>query len=875
MADLSALSDDQLLGSIKPATYTPASFAAQYGGVADSVGQQLGVDRNVLLAQWGHETGWGKSVIPGTNNLGNIKDFSGGGVTARDNMTGSTDAYRAYATPSDFASDYAGLIARKYPGAVGAGGDANRYASALKAGGYAEDPQYVAKLLGAMQTVQRAQVPQRAAQQPAQPEMMLARVGNAVASAISGTANAATPQELAGISDEDLLAALAARGKGPAAAPQASAWTADNLGHQLGLAARAVGHGVADAVGLVANPINATINAVGGALGHDPQLQDVDTLIKRGVDAITPQPATTTERVLSDIGGAVANPVNLIGGPIVGGARSLAGMVGRGAVAGAVTGAAQPMHQGDTLGMLGERVAAGAAGGAVGGAAGSALGAIANRLATGVSRVMSGINARLPSTQAEAAQNADALIRQAAQDQGIDLSVLPDTILNNVRTRVTDALATNRTLNPAAALRQAEATAVLGPESGLTLGQATRDPRQFTTERNLRGIQGAGEPLMQRYADQNTALINSMNRQGANEALGEYQTGRQLMDALTREDTAAQARVAGLYQQAHAINGNDIPLDANQFVSTSRQQLEQQMRDLHLPSAISRQLERFESGETPLNVSTAEQFKTILSQGIADNDGKNGNIVRALGIVRDALDNTPPLLGGEAEQGAAAIAAFNRARDAAAARFNTIDSTPALNALVSGRAVPDNFFSRYVLNGSVDDVNALMNMVPDQGRALQTQALEYLKGKALGGASDEIGTFSQAAFNKALNSIGNVKLNALFGPQQAGQLRQIGRVAANVQSEPAGAAVNHSNTAATGASMALNALTSIADKLKLPGLNIARNSINQFVNERAAQTALSGELPMAVQRRTVNSLNQLLPFVPGIAGAASVPASGQ
>ncbi|WP_321967666.1 glucosaminidase domain-containing protein [Burkholderia cepacia] len=872
MADLTALSDDQLLGAIKPSMFTPASFAAQYGGVADTVGQKLGVDRNVLLAQWGHETGWGKSVIPGTNNLGNIKDFSGGGVAARDNMTGSTDAYRAYASPSDFASDYASLISRKYPGAVGAGADMNRYASALKAAGYAEDPQYVGKLQGAMQTVQRAQAPQAAPQAAAQPGI-LARVGNAVATAVSGTANAATPQELAGISDDDLLAALAARGKGPAAAPQPSPWTLDNLGRQAGLAARAVGHGIADAVGLVANPVNATINAVGGALGHDPQLQDVDTLIKRGVDSITPTPANSTEQTVGEISGAIANPVNLIGGPIVGGARSLAGMVGRGAVAGAVTGAAQPMHQGDTLGTLAERASVGALGGAVGGAAGSALGVVADRLATGVSRVMSNIGARLPSTQAAASQNADAMIRQAAQEQGIDLSVIPDSILNNVRSRVTDALATNRTLDPAAALRQAEGTAVLGPQNGLTLGQVTRDPRQFTTERNLRGIQGAGEPLMQRYADQNTALIDSLNRQGANEALGEYQTGRQLMDALAREDTASQARVAGMYAQAHAVNGNDIPLDANQFVTTAREQLQQQMRDLHLPGAIDRQLDRFASGDTPLNVSTAEQFKTILSQGIADNDGKNGNIVRALGIVRDALDNTEPLLGGEAAQGAEAIAAFNRARDAAATRFGTIDSTPALKAIVSGRAVPDNFFNRYVLNGTADDVNSLMGMVPDQGRALQMQALEYLKGKALGGASDEIGTFSQAAFNKALNSIGNVKLNALFGPQQAAQLRQIGRVAANVQAEPAGAAVNHSNTAAAGASMALNALTSLADKMKLPGLNIARNSINQFVNERAAQTALGGELPMAVQRRSLDSLNQLLPFVPGVAGAAAVPAS--
>ncbi|MDR8069428.1 glycoside hydrolase family 73 protein [Burkholderia cenocepacia] len=451
-----------------PADVGPASFVQQYGGVADSVGKQLGVDRNVLLAQWGHETGWGKSVIPGTNNLGNIKDFSGGGVAARDNMTGSTDAYRAYASPSDFASDYAGLISRKYPGAVGAGADMSRFASALKAAGYAEDPQYVAKLQGAMQTVQRAQ----ALQQPAAQPSMLGRVGNAVASAVSGTANAATPNY---VTDPQLLARLNGTAPAPASAPaatsQSSPWTVDNLGHQLGLAARAVGHGVADAAGLVANPVNATINAVGGAFGHDPHLQDVDTLIKRGVDSITPAPANSAEQMAGEIGGAIANPVNLIGGPIVGGARGLASMVGRGAVAGAVTGAAQPMHQGDTLGTMAERAGVGALGGAVGGAAGTALGAVADRLATGVNRVMSSVGARLPSTQAAASQNADAVIRQAAQEQGIDLAAIPDALLNNVRSRVADALATNRTLDPAAALRQAEGTAVLGPQNGLTLGQ--------------------------------------------------------------------------------------------------------------------------------------------------------------------------------------------------------------------------------------------------------------------------------------------------------------------------------------------------------------------------------------------------------------------
>lgn len=128
----------------------PAAFAAKYGAAAAKAGAALGVDSRAILGQWGLETGWGKSVIPGTNNLGNIKDFSGSGVSAKDNMTGSVDKYRSYASADAFADDYVSLIKRKYPKAVGAT-SAEDFAKALKSGGYAEDPAYVAKMARAAQ----------------------------------------------------------------------------------------------------------------------------------------------------------------------------------------------------------------------------------------------------------------------------------------------------------------------------------------------------------------------------------------------------------------------------------------------------------------------------------------------------------------------------------------------------------------------------------------------------------------------------------------------------------------------------------------------------------------------------------------------------
>lgn len=129
-----------------------SQFVGSYAPVAQKVGAALGVDPNILLGQWGLETGWGKHVVPGTHNLGNIK---GPGVAATDNQNGSNDQYKSYASPDQFGGDFARLVATNYPDAAGAGDDAMAYAMAMKNGGYAEDPHYVNKLTSAVDTVRQ------------------------------------------------------------------------------------------------------------------------------------------------------------------------------------------------------------------------------------------------------------------------------------------------------------------------------------------------------------------------------------------------------------------------------------------------------------------------------------------------------------------------------------------------------------------------------------------------------------------------------------------------------------------------------------------------------------------------------------------------
>lgn len=166
--DWGAALDGAAQGMGKPLAANPTAFASYYGPIADQVSQNTGIDSNTILGQWGLETGWGKSIVPGTNNLGNIKNKVGqtGGVQATDNQTGSTDAYQQFQSPQDFANAYTQLLQNNYKGALGTGTDAHATATALKSGGYAQDPDYVSKLTNAASTVAQArgQAPNLSAQ---------------------------------------------------------------------------------------------------------------------------------------------------------------------------------------------------------------------------------------------------------------------------------------------------------------------------------------------------------------------------------------------------------------------------------------------------------------------------------------------------------------------------------------------------------------------------------------------------------------------------------------------------------------------------------------------------------------------------------------
>lgn len=367
----------------------PRSFVQQYAPLAAQVGGQIGVAPDVLLGKWGLETGWGKSVIPGTNNLGNIK---GAGVAAVDNMTGSNDQYKAYATPEAFGSDYAGLLQRKYPNAMNTGENAQAFATALQQGGYAEDPQYANKVTGAVNTVRK--------------------LGDFLASAISGTAQAQeapNPQKLASDPLWQMLNSSAGKSQGAPAAPDAKlasdpTWQMLNssqpqtplapttqpqaspgiLGQLKGLGVGAV-QSIDNLATGVTQLIGRGVNSAGNAVGVTvPGFSDAD-IQKFDADARNRQQeykdmagGAQTAKTIGNIAGDVLTGLAVPVGP----AGTLAGRIGQGVAMGAGFGAAQPVL--DAPGSYGDnkfkQILTGAAVGGAAPIAGQALSATGNAL---------------------------------------------------------------------------------------------------------------------------------------------------------------------------------------------------------------------------------------------------------------------------------------------------------------------------------------------------------------------------------------------------------------------------------------------------------------------------------------------------------------
>lgn len=655
-----------------------------------------------------------------------------------------------------------------------------------------------------------------------------------------------------------------------------------DIPRQIGLTARYALEGPAQAAQIFTEPVAGLMRA-GGI-----KTKSLGEMATGFADMIgLPSPQGANERVIGDA-------TRLLSGAGGMGAAAGAGSALSGATGKVMTAlAANPMQQ------LGSAVGAGLAGGAsreAGGngwmqAAASLAGGVGGGLAPGMASGVMNAGKRI-FAPAVTPQQLDVQISTVLGKAGTDYSQLPSQVQNSLRNELSDALKAGKELNPEAVRRLADFRMV--PGATPTRGMVSQDPVQITREMNLAktGANSADAQLqgMARIQNQNNqALIGNINQLGAQRG-DLFRAGEGSIGAIVGRDTERGKAVTGMYNAAKEMPGGNIPLDRTPFVNGIYDSLARENKLAFLPENVSSMINTISKGSVRANGQNfdvpfdAKALDNLMTTIATEQRGtQNGNVKAALSIARKAIDaaqvapikmqfggNQAVTSGGanflkSADAEAPAyMDALNQARKAAADRFNWRESSRPVDAALNG-AQPDNFVKKFVIGGSLADARAVADNAPASG--VKDAIVAHLKEKALNGNSDEIGKFSQSAYNKELFNIGDRKLSVFFSPEELAQLKAQGRVSSYMTNQPAGSAVGNSNTGSLILGRGADLLSNFAGRLPFGGAALADplKNLNISLTQRQAQNIMPGLLATQPRQPMLDSL-----MLPGMAAGGGL-----
>ena len=408
------------------------------------------------------------------------------------------------------------------------------------------------------------------------------------------------------------------------------------------------------------------------------------------------------------------------------------------------------------------------------------------------------------------------------------------------------------------ARRNVAAAAELPYPITLTQGQATRNAAQMTDEFNL-VRQGRPEdvaPLanlqqqQQRALQQNLQYVaDTLDRAEPAKLGSDELLGRSVKETLEQRRLERKEKTGALYNAAEEQGDLDTPisitklddafaeLESLRFNRTEPAKMKL-LRDLADDIGVS-------AGQ-PARIRDVEEFRQQINNVLKDvtnsNDTKMAKILK--NAVDEALDGVPE-----------AAEAYKRARASYSRDKSAFDG----NALVTnitgkkGRtespSVPDADVYKRIVNGPMEDARGLLretaktpggvNMIHNIGARLMEDLIESSRKSGVDGD----GGFNSAALAKALRKLDKSgRLEAIYGPQRADQLRRVAEVGEMINSLPYGNAANFSQSGNT----MVKELTNIVGMLPVPllsrGVRMAGDAYNDGVLRQRQQKRIKKAL---------------------------------
>lgn len=620
------------------------------------------------------------------------------------------------------------------------------------------------------------------------------------------------------------------------AQPQRSGF--DNLTRQVGLTARYGLEGLGQAADIVAAPINSLTGGTNPSKSAE-QLSDWLGL---------PKPEGGLERVVGDatrMGFGAALPAGVaakltpmatstVGKAVLTGlAENPSAQIGGGAGAGAASSAGKEMGLNE-YGQMGM--------GLLGGVAGGMLGQPAMRAASGAGELLAkAVGAKPMPAPLNPRSMTDvqlaSTLRNRLSISGGDWDAIPASVQRSVLADVRKAKSLDN-LDAKALQRLADFRA-----TGLTptRGTVTLDPIQITREKNLAKA-GANSNLstpqgLARVENENNALLikRLQELQGARD-VDATEAGRKLSDNIFAQRDALRDAERRAWEAAKASPGYKMPMEAR-VLSDLNKALDEEGLISFLDPRISSHVQALQLNPERF---TPQEYRNLMSR-LSAAQASGGNEAAAASMAKRILEQAElrpqatqipnpgnlPATAAQAEVFRAtdnlpgkAMSAIDQARAATRAAYAFEDSSPVVRKALSDGSMSDpTRLGKHLLNSTPDEAAEIARLLGNENKHLARAAIAtHIKQKALNGASDETGNVSQKALNSAIKSMGEEKLKLFFLDDEIAQLKRLGRVASYVQAQPAGSAVNNSNSGAMVVGKGLDLLTGISSKIPL--LNI-------------------------------------------------------
>lgn len=414
----------------------------------------------------------------------------------------------------------------------------------------------------------------------------------------------------------------------------------------------------------------------------------------------------------------------------------------------------------------------------------------------------------------------------------------------------------------------------------LTRGQAERSFEQQRFEREMAKDPTNGEPLRDRYAQQNEDIMKNFDAwvdQTGAEAPSLRAVGQAVDQALVKKAARDKAEIRVAYRNAEKAGELAAPVALDpviEYLNASAPDAETapilnairkhvvklgiaDEKDGHLVPAQTEKplyagLMNAQTDQPGVTLKTAETLRQAINRA-TDYEPTN---IRQATIIKGLIDSATENAGGDLYRAA------RRLRENFAKQYE--DRAVVAKLLNTKKGMADrqvaleDIWNHVIQNGSMDDVRHVRRVLQtggDEGqqawRELQGQTLTWIKDEATKNvATDTRGNpiVSADKLNKAIRSLdADGKLDFLFGKHGAQQLRDINDLTKVVFTSPPGA-INSSNTA----SVLLAALAEAGATGSVTGIPVPILSSLRIIAKQVKNRQIQKRIEQALNHRASN-----------------------